>query len=149
MKQPIKELWFYLASMGAGALFGAGMVLSGMANPEKVIGFLDISGSWDPSLMFVMGGALLVFLPCYHLFIKSRPRAVSGCEISVPTRSDIDAKLIVGASLFGVGWGMLGVCPGPAIASIALGNSDIWLFIAAMSLGLIMPKWLPFRVGKA
>ncbi|WP_260261914.1 YeeE/YedE family protein [Vibrio intestinalis] len=148
MKQTSKVLWFYLAALCAGGLFGAGMVISGMANPEKVIGFLDISGDWDASLMFVMGGALFVFMPSYHWLIKSRAQAVSGCELSVPTRTDIDAKLLIGASLFGVGWGMLGVCPGPAVASIALGNSDIWLFIVAMSLGLTLPQWPLFKAIK-
>lgn len=112
-----------------------GMALSGMIEPQKVIGFLDVAGSWDPSLAFVMGGALMVFMPAYFLLVKPKSKAFNGQELCVPTSKTIDNKLISGAALFGLGWGIAGVCPGPAVASLALGNSGIVLFVASMLLG--------------
>ncbi|MDK9775865.1 MULTISPECIES: YeeE/YedE family protein [unclassified Vibrio] len=124
----------------SGALFGIGMVISGMADPAKVIGFLDITGAWDPSLAFVMGGALAIFVPAYLLLIKPRNESVFGDEIVCPTSKTIDKKLVVGAALFGIGWGLLGVCPGPAVASLFTGNTQVLLFIAAMLVGSFTAK---------
>ncbi|CAH1526437.1 Transporter [Vibrio jasicida] len=124
----------------SGALFGMGMVISGMADPAKVIGFLDITGAWDPSLAFVMGGALAVFVPAYLLLIKPRSESVFGDEILCPTSKTIDKKLVGGAALFGIGWGLLGVCPGPAVASLFTGNIQVLLFIAAMLVGSFTAK---------
>ncbi|MGR5155248.1 DUF6691 family protein [Vibrio owensii] len=124
----------------SGALFGMGMVISGMADPAKVIGFLDITGAWDPSLAFVMGGALAVFVPAYLLLIKPRSESVFGDEIVCPTSKVIDKKLVGGAALFGIGWGLLGVCPGPAVASLFTGNTQVLLFIAAMLVGSFTAK---------
>ncbi|GAB7228989.1 YeeE/YedE family protein [Vibrio rotiferianus] len=124
----------------SGVLFGIGMVISGMADPEKVIGFLDITGAWDPSLAFVMGGALAVFVPAYLLLIKPRNESVFGDEIICPTAKAIDKKLVVGAAMFGIGWGLLGVCPGPAVASLFTGNTQVLLFIAAMLVGSFTAK---------
>ncbi|ASI94985.1 YeeE/YedE family protein [Vibrio rotiferianus] len=124
----------------SGILFGIGMVISGMADPAKVIGFLDITGAWDPSLSFVMGGALAIFVPAYLLLIKPRNESVFGDEIICPTSKAIDKKLVVGAALFGIGWGLLGVCPGPAVASLFTGNTQALLFIAAMLVGSFTAK---------
>ena len=124
----------------SGALFGIGMVISGMADPSKVIGFLDITGAWDPSLAFVMGGALAIFVPAYLLLVKPRSESVFGGEIVCPTSKTIDKKLVGGSALFGIGWGLLGVCPGPAVASLLTGNTQVLLFIAAMLVGSFTAK---------
>jgi len=120
----------------AGLLFGAGMIISEMVNPEKVIGFLDITGHWDPSLALVMGGALAVFSPCYHLLIKHRSTAINGATLAPTTTASIDNHLILGAATFGTGWGVAGFCPGPAITSIAGGASIILAFIVSMLIGI-------------
>jgi uncharacterized membrane protein YedE/YeeE len=137
VKQNVKQISIVAFS---GALFGMGMVISGMADPAKVIGFLDITGAWDPSLAFVMGGALAVFVPAYLLLIKPRSESVFGDEIVCPTSKTIDKKLVGGAALFGIGWGLLGVCPGPAVASLFTGSIQVLLFIAAMLVGSFTAK---------
>ncbi|CAM2890636.1 YeeE/YedE family protein [Vibrio neptunius] len=129
-----------VSALVSGLLFGMGMALSGMINPENVIGFLDVTGAWNPSLAFVMGGALLVFTPAYHFLIKPQARALSGEVFSLPTKVQLDSKLICGAALFGVGWGLAGICPGPAITSLAFGNFDIVIFLASMVLGSLLAK---------
>ncbi|MGP8306745.1 DUF6691 family protein [Vibrio sp. YIC-376] len=133
---------FRIAALVSGILFGLGMSVSGMIDPDKVIGFLDISGNWDPSLAFVMGGALAVFMPSYFLIIKPRKQSVSGAEMCTPTNTKIDARLLSGAAIFGLGWGLAGICPGPAVASLALGNVSIVLFFVAMLAGSIFTKLL-------
>ncbi len=109
-----------LLVFGAGLLFGAGLTISQMVNPEKVLAFLDVSGNWDPSLAFVMGGALAVCLITFRLILK-RAAPLWADEFSLPGRSDIDRPLLLGATLFGIGWGIGGYCPGPAIASLGFG----------------------------
>lgn len=131
-----------ISAFVSGLLFGIGMALSGMTNPENVIGFLDVTGAWNPSLAFVMGGALLVFAPAYHFFIKRQAKALSGDVLSLPTKVQLDSKLISGAALFGVGWGLAGICPGPAITSLAFGNLDIFIFIASMVSGSLLAKYV-------
>jgi uncharacterized membrane protein YedE/YeeE len=126
-----------LMGLISGALFGSGMIISGMVNPEKVIGFLNITGDWDPSLIFVMGGALAVFTPIYHLVIKKRSHAISGDPFTWTTNTTVDGTLIWGAIIFGVGWGLAGFCPGPAIASVAGGTNIILAFILSMLVGII------------
>ncbi len=111
-----------------------------MIDPAKVIGFLDISGSWDPSLAFVMGGALAVFMPSYFLIIKPRKQSVSGEAFCTPTNKNIDGRLLSGAAIFGLGWGLAGICPGPAVASLALGNVSIVVFFLAMLVGSLFAK---------
>ena len=101
----------------SGVLFGSGMIISGMADPNKVIAFLDIFGEWDPSLAFVMGGALLVFTPIYHFVIKKRKTAISGDKFTWSSNNSIDGTLISGAVIFGAGWGLAGFCPGPAVGA--------------------------------
>jgi uncharacterized protein len=122
-------------SFVAAVLFGAGLALSGMIDPAKVQGFLDITGSWDPSLAFVMGGALSVTAIGYA-FLRRRTRTFAGQTIQWPPRGQVDARLIVGAALFGIGWGASGYCPGPALASLALGGTGLLLFVAAMLVGM-------------
>ena len=131
---------FRLTALVSGVLFGMGMAVSGMIDPAKVIGFLNISGNWDPSLAFVMGGALAVFMPSYFLIIKPRKQSVSGAEMCTPTNTKIDSRLLSGAAIFGLGWGLAGICPGPAVASLALGNVSIILFFVAMLAGSMFAK---------
>ncbi|WP_117234030.1 YeeE/YedE family protein [Vibrio maerlii] len=131
---------YRLIPLLSGLLFGLGMAVSGMTDPVNVINFLDFSGNWDPSLAFVMGGAIAVFMPSYFLVIKQRKRALDGEEVCLPTNSVIDKKLLAGASLFGLGWGVSGICPGPALASAFYGNLSIYLFILAMIFGSLMAK---------
>lgn len=134
---------FRLTSLVTGLLFGLGMVISGMADPTKVIGFLDVAGAWDPSLMFVMGGALLVFMPAYFIVIKPKAKPLHASSFSLANNPHLDSRLISGAVIFGLGWGLAGICPGPAVSSLALGNRDVWVFFVAMLMGLfVMGQWL-------
>ena len=126
----------------SGLLFGTGLTLSGMVNPAKVIGFLDITGLWDPSLAFVMGGALVVYTPLYHFWLKQKTHALSGEVYCFTPNKAIDTRLVLGAVIFGIGWGLAGICPGPAIASLGFGNWDIIIFIVAMLAGSILSKHL-------
>ncbi len=132
----MNTLLFRLTSLLAGVLFGIGMVISGMADPAKVIGFLDVAGNWDPSLMFVMGGALMVFMPAYFFVIKSKQKPLNAEEFCLAKNKTIDNRLLGGAAIFGLGWGIAGICPGPVVSSLALGNSGAWIFFAAMMVGL-------------
>ncbi|MGL5498232.1 MAG: DUF6691 family protein [Aeromonas sobria] len=127
-----------LTSLFAGVLFGLGMAISGMMDPARVTGFLDLAGAWDPSLAFVMGGALLVFMPGYFLLVKPRRQSVLGEPIATVPVSKLDRRLIGGAALFGIGWGLVGICPGPALSLISSGQSMIMLFIAAMVAGILL-----------
>lgn len=122
---------FAAVGLVAGTLFGAGLVVGGMTSPDKVRGFLDFAGAWDPTLMFVMGGAVLVHAVSYWL-VKRRASPVLAEAFQIPTRKDIDAKLLLGAAIFGLGWGLGGYCPGPAIASLSVGGSSVAAFVAAM-----------------
>lgn len=134
---------FRFTSLVTGLLFGLGMVISGMADPTKVIGFLDVAGAWDPSLMFVMGGALLVFMPAYFIVIKPKAKPLNASSFSLANNPHLDSRLISGAVIFGLGWGIAGICPGPAVSSLALGNRDVWVFFVAMLVGLfVMGQWL-------
>ncbi len=131
-----------VAAAIAGVVFGVGLAVSQMVNPAKVLGFLDIAGSWDPSLAFVMGGAVAVTWVAFR-YVARRPSPVLGGEFALPRDTAIDARLLGGAALFGVGWGLVGLCPGPAIASVAFGNLDSVLFIGAMVLGMALVNLLP------
>jgi uncharacterized membrane protein YedE/YeeE len=121
-------------SLVAGTLFGAGLALAGMTRPEKVIGFLNFFRGWDPSLMFVMGGAIAVHALAWRL-LKGRPSPFLGGRFMVPTRRDLDARLLVGAAIFGVGWGLGGFCPGPGITSVVTAAPSVALFVVTMLLG--------------
>lgn len=138
----MNKVLFRLAAGVSGMLFGLGMVISGMADPAKVIGFLDVAGEWDPSLMFVMGGALMVFMPAYFFTIRNTSAPVMAQTFCVPDNKRIDANLLGGAALFGVGWGVAGICPGPAVSSLALGNPGVWTFFIAMMVGIGAMHWM-------
>lgn len=120
-----------LASFAAGGLFGAGLLISQMTNPDKVLSFLDIFGDWDPSLAFVMGAALIVTLIGYRFVLRRSAPLFEG-RFRLPTRTDIDGRLIGGAALFGAGWGLAGLCPGPAMASLSFGGLPVLVFVVAM-----------------
>jgi uncharacterized membrane protein YedE/YeeE len=126
-----------LAALISGVVFGAGLAISGMINPAKVLNFFDIAGSWDPSLIFVMAAALAVSLPGYWL-ARRRPGPMFSPRYFLPTKSDIDARLIGGAALFGLGWGLSGFCPGPAIASLTTLSVEPLIFLAAMAAGMMV-----------
>jgi uncharacterized protein len=120
----------------SGLLFGVGLTVSGMANPMKILNFLDITGQWDASLIFVMAAGLVVTLTGYQITFK-RNAPLFASSFKLPTRIHIDAKLLTGAALFGLGWGLSGFCPGPAVASLAFGNSESFVFVGAMTIGMI------------
>lgn len=122
------------AALASGALFGLGLVLSGMTQPTKVIGFLDVFGRWDASLALVMAGAIAVHLPAYR-WIKGRSSPLFAERFTLPTRRDLDAKLLAGAALFGLGWGLGGFCPGPGVVSLGKGELSVGVFVAAMLIG--------------
>ncbi|MFD6318677.1 YeeE/YedE family protein [Methylorubrum populi] len=123
----------------SGLLFGFGLALSGMMDPEKVLGFLDIAGAWDPSLVFVLGGAVGVSGLGY--LIRARmARPLLAPRFEVPTTSRLDARLIGGAALFGIGWGLAGFCPGPALAGLVLGLPPVAVFVAAMLAGMLLHR---------
>ena len=126
-----------LLALLAGMVFGLGLILSGMTDPAKVIGFLDISGNWDPSLGLVMGGAVLVGLLTFR-FSARRTKAFFGDAMQLPTARHIDHRLVLGSMTFGVGWGLAGYCPGPALASLASGGVQALLFVAAMLAGMAL-----------
>ena len=125
--------------MASGMLFGAGLTISGMTDPARVRGFLDIFGNWDPTLAFVMGGAVLVMAIAWRLRARM-PRPVFGEKFSLPDRKDLDSRLIAGSILFGIGWGIAGLCPGPAIASLALSPAAALPFVIAMLAGMLFQE---------
>ena len=123
------------SALAAGTLFGAGLTVSGMTDPQRVRGFLDLFGQWDPTLAFVMGGAVLIMAIAWRLR-KRMGHPLFSERFVLPGRSDIDARLILGSALFGIGWGIAGLCPGPAIASLALAPAAVLPFIVAMLAGM-------------
>lgn len=143
-----------LSEFVVGLLFGLGLILSGMTDPGKVLGFLDLFGLWDPSLALVMGGAIAVGVFAFAV-AKKRTTAVLGGALRLPTSNQIDRRLIVGSLLFGAGWGLAGFCPGPALVSLASGQAKAAVFVVAMVLGMVvfealMRHWnKPPRVGTA
>jgi len=118
-----------------GLIFGIGLIIAGMANPAKVLGFLDLAGRWDPSLAFVMGGAIAVGLIAFR-FAKKRSRTWLGGPMQLPTRRDIDPPLVWGSLLFGAGWGVAGFCPGPALTALGAGSGPALIFVLAMLAGM-------------
>lgn len=124
-----------LPGLIVGLLFGAGLALSGMVDPARVLGFLDLAGPWNPALAFVLSAALLPPGLAYAL-LRRMKRPLLAQEFCIPENRSIDRRLLAGAALFGVGWGLVGLCPGPAIAGLALGHWQNWLFVAAMTVGM-------------
>ncbi|BCL75968.1 hypothetical protein JHS3_17040 [Jeongeupia sp. HS-3] len=133
-----------LTALLAGLLFGLGLIVSGMANPAKVTGFLDLAGRWDPSLALVMAGAIGVGLAGFGI---ARRRATSylGEVMQLPASSVIDRKLIVGGLLFGIGWGLAGICPGPALVALSAGAPQAMVFVIAMLAGMGLHRWFANR----
>ena len=136
-----------LASLVSGIIFGVGLVISEMINPAKVLGFLDLFGNWDPSLAFVMIGALVVSSPMFHL-IKNNKKPVFAEKFEYSNNKNINSKLIIGSVLFGAGWGLGGLCPGPAISSIALLNVYSIAFVLSMFVGFFLVKKLNINSNK-
>jgi uncharacterized protein len=131
----------------AGLIFGLGLLISGMANPAKVQNFLDLAGTFDPSLIFVMLGAVVVTFVGYRLVLR-RPRPLLAEKFLVPTLKEIDGRLVVGAGLFGVGWGLSGFCPGPAITSLPLLAKGTLIFVSAMIVGIGLARLLTQAVPR-
>jgi len=125
----------------AGTLFGAGLAVSRMIDPAKVLGFLDVAGNWDASLALVMASALVVMSIAWRIAGASRAPLFAG-SFATPTRRDIDVRLLGGAAIFGVGWGLVGLCPGPAISGLALGRLEVFWFVLAMLAGMAMHRYL-------
>ena len=125
------------SSFFAGLLFAVGLGIAGMTQPQKIIAFLDITGSWDPSLMFVMGGALAVHIVSYRLIVR-RSHPLFEVSIHIPKRTEIDKKLVVGSALFGIGWGLSGYCPGPAVVALANPGILILAFFSSMLGGMLL-----------
>lgn len=126
-----------LASLACGLLFGAGLALSGMINPAKVLNFLDFAGTWDPTLAFVMGGALIVAVPGFTVVRRRGTPLLTG-RLHLPDRRDLDIRLIGGAILFGLGWGLAGFCPGPALAALSTGTGMAVVFVIARLAGMAL-----------
>lgn len=138
----MKNIATLASSFLIGLLFSIGLSISGMVNPNIVLGFLDIFGNWDARLIFVMGGALLVSVPSFIFIYKKRKQSILGYEIPSAPPSKTDKSLIIGSSIFGLGWGITGICPGPGIANIFLLNDKVIVFILCMLVGMLISKYL-------
>ena len=129
-----------IASLIAGTLMGAGLMVSGMMNPNKVLSFLDIFGNWDPTLIFVMGGAIFSALPGFWLSRRlTKPLLANNFQL--PDKKNFDRRLVGGAAIFGVGWGLVGLCPGPAISAITTGSPQVIVFVISMTFGMAFYRW--------
>ena len=129
----------FLPGLVVGVIFGAGLALSDMINPARVLAFLDIAGAWDPALAYVMGSALIPSAIAYRIRRRmARPLLAPG--FAIPENRRLDLQLLIGAALFGIGWGLVGLCPGPALAGLVLGAWQIWLFAAAMLAGMLLHR---------
>jgi uncharacterized membrane protein YedE/YeeE len=132
-----------VAAFVAGTLFGLGLTVSRMIDPAKVLGFLDVTGSWDPSLALVMVGALAVMAIAYRI-AGSRTGPILSGAFRIPSRRDVDSRLVTGAVIFGVGWGLVGFCPGPAVSGLALGRHEVYVFVVAMLAGMALQRYGPW-----
>jgi uncharacterized membrane protein YedE/YeeE len=130
-----------IAGLIAGFLFGFGLCLSGMTNPAVILGFLDIAGDWNPALVFVMAAGVTVTCLGYR-FLVPKAKPLWAPRFSLPTARAIDVPLLCGAAIFGVGWGLAGYCPGPAVVSLASGRAAVFIFVAAMAAGMIFVRWM-------
>ena len=137
-----------LSALLVGLLFGIGLILGGMTNPAKIIGFLDLFGRWDPSLALVMGGAVTVGLVAFRI-AGGRPTSLLGEPMRMPTRNDIDTRLIIGSLVFGAGWGLAGFCPGPALVALGTGSIKAAVFVASMLTGMAIFEMAERAKGKA
>jgi uncharacterized membrane protein YedE/YeeE len=127
----------FVTALIAGVLFGSGLLISGMTDPANVLGFLDVFGEWRPELALVMAGAALAAAPAFF-FVRRRHRNLLGETVSLPDRTRIDSRLLLGAATFGIGWGLAGICPGPGMVLLASGQSVAWVFIGAVCAGLFL-----------
>ncbi|MBN9335460.1 YeeE/YedE family protein [Devosia sp.] len=130
-----------------GLIFGTGIALSGMANPAKVLNFFDVAGTWDPSLAFVMGGALVVTAIGYRLVLR-RAKPVCETKFHIPTNRKLDLPLVAGSAVFGIGWGISGFCPGGAIPALGLGEASAWAFVGAMLIGIFAARSIRLAHGQ-
>ena len=130
-----------ILALFSGSIFGLGLTISSMTNPDKVLGFLDLFNNWDPSLAFVMGGAIIISAPMLFVLTKNKNLILSK-EIHLPTNKEIDKKLIIGSLIFGLGWGLVGLCPGPAISSLALLEVPSIIFVIFMFIGFYCSKFI-------
>jgi uncharacterized membrane protein YedE/YeeE len=128
-----------IISLLVGIIFGVGLIIAQMTNPSKIIGFLTFGENWDPSLLFVMASAVFISFFAFN-FIKQNNKTLLNLDFEIPKRTDIDLSLLLGAALFGIGWGMVGLCPAPAIVSLAFGNSQTILFVLSMLIGMCLVK---------
>ena len=128
---------YSFASLFAGLVFGMGLIVSGMANPEKVLGFLDIAGLWDPSLAFVMGGAIIVGLVAFAV-ARKRTLSFLGFNMKLPTNNRIEKRMVIGSMMFGIGWGIAGFCPGPGLVALGAGEIKGAVFVASMVAGMVL-----------
>ena len=130
----------------SGIIFGIGLMIAGMTNPAKIMGFLNIFGNWDPSLIFFMGGAIFVSMPAFLLFSKkmSAPLFNQEEDFKPQIKKNIDSPLIIGSSIFGIGWALVGFCPGPAISALTQVNGNVFIFFIAMSIGMLIKKNFKF-----
>ena len=133
-----------LTALCAGLIFGLGLIVSGMANPAKVLGFLDLAGNWDPSLALVMAGAISVGAIGFSL-ARQRPVSWLGAQMKLPTATKIDRRLLLGGALFGIGWGLAGFCPGPALTALGMGEMKAVVFVASMLTGMGIHEYLEHR----
>ncbi len=136
-----------LLSLVSGLIFGIGLIVSGMGNPGKVLAFLDLAGSWDPSLALVMMGAIAVGVIAFYLAGK-RATSLLGFKMQIPTNRIIDRRLMIGGALFGIGWGLAGICPGPALMLIGAGAWKVLIFIVAMLAGMALFAWFEQRISR-
>ena len=125
----------FLTALIAGVLFGAGLLLSGMTDPANVLGFLDVAGEWRPALAFVMGGAVLAAAPAFY-YVRRHGRTPRGLPVELPDRTLINTRLVLGSSIFGIGWGLSGICPGPGLVLLTSGSAPALVFIAAVIAGM-------------
>lgn len=135
-----------LLNLAAGMIFGLGLVISGMANPAKVLNFLDVAGNWDPSLAFVMLGAIAVTATGFR-FVLRRPKPLLEQSFHLPGQSSIDRPLVIGSAIFGLGWGLFGFCPGPAITSLGLAATGTLVFVPMMLIGIAAAALIRKRLG--
>ena len=134
----------FISALLSGLVFGLGLIVSGMANPAKVLGFLDLAGVWDPSLAFVMAGAIAVAAVAFAL-ARRRSHSLLGAPMQLPSARRTDRRLVIGSLLFGVGWGVAGFCPGPALVGLGMGADKALVFVAAMLAGMGLFEWLEHR----
>ncbi|WNC70936.1 YeeE/YedE family protein [Thalassotalea psychrophila] len=131
-----------LVALVCGLVFGAGLTVAQMVDPQKVLNFLDVIGQWDASLAFVMGGGLIIYILGYQLLVKRMKKPILSNTFDLPAAKNVDKKLLIGAGTFGIGWGISGICPGPAIANLSVGNEKILVFILIMFVGMFVARKL-------